>query len=519
MGSRPGCRDAQGASCDWFVVTYVATALCCVLGAGDTFVLRLPFVFFSPDIAPWQPYISAAALVGGSLGFGAAIFWHRRARAWLSFVLLAGSLVAQFGPFAYWAAFDGRLPYRLTLMVAPCVSSAVLALVVVMLWLAVVQPALGCGLLPELIHPGWLLAMACILVPCVAASAWIGWLLHGVLLGAALLWLAVATPSALSRLGQHQTHQNLTWALCSCALIAVGLGAWRAFGWLPPALVRTTNHSIIYYQRGPVHDLRVTSGQEALHVFVDGHLRLSTLDQRRWAHALARPALSRLACPKRALVLSVGEGLIERELLGDACIESITSVVRDRVILDTARRQPWWRRMTAESWSSPRVQAVERDPAAWLLQPSTETFDVAIVDLPDPDDFVNAKYYTRFFYRSLRKRMSEHALLVVQATSARRSPQTFASIRATVEAAALYTLPYRVALTTLGEWSFILASVREMPPVMRGSFLARTALLARETFIFPPDTRPTQLPKNLVSTLDEPVTMDLFTDEQNGESF
>lgn len=241
-------------------------------------------------------------------------------------------------------------------------------------------------------------------------------------------------------------------------LLATGLNAVYAKRCLPLAVVRSTNHTIVHFERGRIHDLRITSGQDAFQVLVRGRLRFSTLDQKRWAEALTRPAIARSLCPKRALVFSLGEGLAERELLKESCIQSITSVVRDRVAVDAARRQPWWRQVIADSWNSPRVHVVERDPAVWLLEETPSLFDLAIVDLPDPDNYVDAKYYTKFFYDEIRKHLFPSAFLVVQATSALRSPRTFASIHVTLQASDYFTTTYRVAMTTLGEWYFLLAS-------------------------------------------------------------
>jgi spermidine synthase len=243
---------------------------------------------------------------------------------------------------------------------------------------------------------------------------------------------------------------------------------------------------------------------------VGSRLRFSTLDQKRWAEALAQPALSRLDCPKRAVVFSLGEGLAERELLREPCLQSITSVVRDRIAVDAAERQPWWRQLVANAWHSPRVHCIERDPAVWLSELPPTLFDLIIVDLPDPDNYTDAKYYTRFFYRQIRKHLSPSALLVTQATSALRSPKTFASIRATLDEADYATATYRAAMTTLGEWYFLLASPTRIPENLR-AVAAAAPFNAPQSFVFPPDAIATQ--KGRVSKLDDPAALDAFLEE------
>jgi spermidine synthase len=295
--------------------------------------------------------------------------------------------------------------------------------------------------------------------------------------------------------------------------LATSVNALVAVRILPLRVIHNTPHPIVHYQAGRNGDLKVTSVQGAFNVFVANRLRFSTLDHARWAQALTRPALSRLQCPKTALVFSLGEGLIERELLRDRCIAAITSVLPNSTIINAARRQPWWRRLINDAWHSPRVVTKQADPGYWIRSvPSDQFYDLIIVDLPDPEDFASAKHYTRYFYRQLRQHMKEQAVLVVQATSALRSPNTFASIGATLEAAGLLTLPYRVALTTLGEWSFLLAQRNAITPVSRPEWLSDSALGALETFALAPDSLPAG--KGQVSRLDEPAILDIFLSEE-----
>ena len=73
------------------------------------------------------------------------------------------------------------------------------------------------------------------------------------------------------------------------------------------------------------------------------------------------------------------------------------------------------------------------------------------------------------------------------------------------------TVPYRVAMTTLGEWSFLLAQTTAIAPVLRPQWLNRSALGASETFSLPPDAKPTG--KGHVSRMDDPTVLDAFLNE------
>jgi len=342
------------------------------------------------------------------------------------------------------------------------------------------------------------------------SQPFVGLLLFGSLMGAILLgisaWRVFTVPPA-------SAHAWNRWGSRLLVLVVLVLTAASAiFAWrvLPLAVVHSSVHRIVHYSRGKTRDLRVTSGQDAFHVFEGNRLRFTTLDQHRWAEALTQPALSRVYCPKKALVFSLGEGLAERELLKVPCIRSITSIVRDRISVDAGRRQYWWRRTIDNAWNSSRVHVIERDPAAFALDASDEKFDLAIVDLPDPENFVDTKYYTRFFYRQLAKHLTSASLLTTQATSALRTPKTFASIRATLDAAGYTTLPYHVELTTLGDWYFLLASpsarpISSVPPPAGAVY----------SFVIPPDAAPYLVGK--VNRLENAATLDTFLEETGGE--
>ena len=88
---------------------------------------------------------------------------------------------------------------------------------------------------------------------------------------------------------------------------------------------------------------------------------------------------------------------------------------------------------------------------------SSERFDFAIVDFPDPSNFSLGKLYTTTFYRMLMNRLAPDATFVVQATSPLFARQSYWCIVATVEQAGLAVAPYHVYVPSFGEWGFVLA--------------------------------------------------------------
>ena len=499
---------------DWILCARVVIALCTIIMASDALAFRWPISYCSSDINHLANTIVIFAIGGLLTGTIVGLLTSSRSLAGLSPGYAVASLSIQICPWLYWLTFDGRIHTQTVLVVLPFIGGAGLSLLFVWTIAHAVHATTPGKLLTELLSPGWIIVSALVLIALVALSIGTGSFLCAAIIGAVFLGLAGTRPMEGMSPNGSARYRHTFRSVLAIAMAATTANALLASRQLPAAVVRSSTHTIVHYERGRHLELRITSSQEAFHVFVGARLRFSTLDQNRWAQALTNPVLARSRCPKRALVLSQGEGLAERELLKESCIQSITSVVRDRVTVNAARRQPWWRQAIADAWRSPRVHVVESDPAVWLLEAPPSLFDIVIVDLPDPDNYINVKYYTRFFYREFRKRMEPSALMAIQATSALRSPRTFASIQATVRDAGYFTLAYRVAMTTLGEWSFILASPTNVSNMPRKD----TAIVFEKppsvSFSFPPDTVSGKDAQ--VSKLDDPVVLESFL-EENGE--
>jgi len=292
----------------------------------------------------------------------------------------------------------------------------------------------------------------------------------------------------------------------------------------PLGLVTSSAHAVLSTASTRYARIHVASGQGSLHLFYDGRLRISTIDERRWAETLVRPALARIARPKSALALSVGEGLIERELLADPAGLTITSVVRDRGVVEHLRKSHVWSELTRGSHASPRVTWIEADPLVWLNREKPAEvgrFDLIVVDLPDPSGPLEAKYYTRHFARRLLEHLTEQGVVAIQATSPRHSPRAFSTFRHTLVEAGFATMALRVPLITMGEWGLLLgARSRDFHQLLRPSVLAGTfpGSARAETESFPGDTQPDAgfLPE--AATLSNPLVHHWFCLEgPNGE--
>ena len=127
---------------------------------------------------------------------------------------------------------------------------------------------------------------------------------------------------------------------------------------------------------------------------------------------------------------------------------------------DLARELPLLRDLNGRSLEDPRVRVVNDDAMVWVGEPREGfpvRFDVVIVDFPDPNNFALGKLYTVRFYRLLRERLSEGAVVAVQSTSPLVARRSFWCVVRSMEAAGFSVRPYHALVPSFGEWGYALA--------------------------------------------------------------
>lgn len=69
--------------------------------------------------------------------------------------------------------------------------------------------------------------------------------------------------------------------------------------------------------------------------------------------------------------------------------------------------------LNGHALSDPRVRVVNEDAFQWLQQGS-DTFDVIVVDFPDPTNFAVGKLFTNSFYALLDQRLAASGCAVIR---------------------------------------------------------------------------------------------------------
>jgi spermidine synthase len=315
------------------------------------------------------------------------------------------------------------------------------------------------------------------------------------------LWLFRADVRARGAMGA-------ACALSAGLLLAALLGAERLTTW---AEDRFYGEDIVFKQSSAYQRIVVTEGAGGTRLFLNGNLQFHSRDEYRYHEALVQPAMAAHGAPKRVLVLGGGDGMAVREVLKYASVEQVTLVELDPLMTTLFRNNAKLAALNGQALSSPKLRVINTDAFGWLEQ-QTETFDIIIIDFPDPSNFALGKLYTASFYEFVDQRLSAGGYAVVQSTSPLIARRSFWTVVATLESVGLTATPYHAHVPSFGEWGFILASRRpfrlptQFPPGLR--FMSAQTL---PTLLdFPPDMA--RVPSE-VNRLSNQVLVQTFEEE------
>lgn len=191
-------------------------------------------------------------------------------------------------------------------------------------------------------------------------------------------------------------------------------------------------------------------------LFLNGHLQFSTYDEERYHEPLVHPAMRLSGRREQVLIMGGGDGMALREVLKYDEVEQVTLVDLDPAMTRLGATYPAFVEANDGAFEDPRARVVNADAAAFLDEAET-LYDVIIIDLPDPKGPNLARLYTREFYTTCTRQLAEEGTLVTQSSSPLHARKAFLCVMKTLEAAGFSTLPYHVAVPTMGTWGWVVA--------------------------------------------------------------
>jgi spermidine synthase len=296
------------------------------------------------------------------------------------------------------------------------------------------------------------------------------------------------------------------------ATLALGMiGAERLTTW---AEDRFYGDDIIVRESSDYQRVVVTSGSAGVRLFLNGNLQFHSRDEYRYHETLVHPAMAAYAAsgaaPKRVLVLGGGDGMAVREVLKYTSVEQVTLVELDPHMTRLFTQNTKLRELNAAALTSPKLRIVNADAFSWL-ENNRETFDVMVIDFPDPTNFALGKLYTTSFYQRADQALAAGGYMVVQTTSPLIARKSFWTVVATLQDVGLNVTPLHVHVPSFGEWGFVIAGRRpwRMPASLPEGLRFITLEGLPALLQFPPDMAQVPAQANrlsnqvLVSTFEE----------------
>ena len=303
-------------------------------------------------------------------------------------------------------------------------------------------------------------------------------LLFGILNALVAFWAWWLFRHELRQRGAHL-------AACAMVLAILALGMAAAGRITTLAEDHFYQSPIAFAETSPYQRIVVSHGRNGYRLYLNGNLQFAQSDEYRYHEALVHPAMAAQGAPKKVAVLGGGDGMAVREVLKYPSVQSVTLVELDPAMTRLFTGTPQLAALNRQSLSDPRVKVVNVDAFQWLQQ-GTDTFDVIVVDFPDPTNFAIGKLYTNSFYALLDQRLSASGYAVIQTTSPLVARHSFWTVVTSIESVGLTAVPYHVHVPSFGEWGFVIASRRPwrmpaaLPPGLR--FLDAPALAAMLDF-------------------------------------
>ena len=190
-------------------------------------------------------------------------------------------------------------------------------------------------------------------------------------------------------------------------------------------------------------------------LLLDGRLQITEGEAELYHEYLVLPALASHGAVKRALVIGGGDGGALYQLLQQN-ISEVEHIELDARVINVSLK--YLESVHRGSLVDPRVKRTIMDGRQFLTAAKPDSYDLIIIDLPDPTKPAIASLYTKEFYDLVKKALSPDGVMATQATTPYYYPEAFASIYKTVSEVFPHVNGYAVPSSAFSSLGYVLAS-------------------------------------------------------------
>jgi spermidine synthase len=224
--------------------------------------------------------------------------------------------------------------------------------------------------------------------------------------------------------------------------------------------LKKEDHQELFRGTSPFQEIEVVEAKD-IRMYLNEQLQFSSLDERIYHEAFVHIPIALMQKYKHVLILGGGDGLALREVLKYPEVSSVDLVDIDSKVLAVARDVPEMQRLNDRSMHDPRAK-IHAMNALDFLKINEKTYDLIIVDFPDPAESILAQLYTVEVFKTLNQFLKEDGMMVCQSNSPEDTPRVYWSIGLTIEKAGFYTKGYHTIVPSFGDWGFHLASKKPL---------------------------------------------------------
>lgn len=199
---------------------------------------------------------------------------------------------------------------------------------------------------------------------------------------------------------------------------------------------------------------------------LDGKIQSGEVDEFIYHEALVQSAMLTHPCPQTVFIAGGGEGATLREVLSHHTVKRAVMIDIDEEVTAICKR--FLPSHSQGAFEDERTELHHADARDYLAK-CGETFDIIIIDLPDPIEEGPAYLlYTREFYQLVRERLTANGIISVQAGSGNLSELlNFSSVNNTLKSVFPKVYPYQVEVPSFGgPWGFCLAALNLNPTLL-----------------------------------------------------
>ncbi|MCP3875940.1 MAG: polyamine aminopropyltransferase [Desulfobacteraceae bacterium] len=233
---------------------------------------------------------------------------------------------------------------------------------------------------------------------------------------------------------------------------------------------------------------------DEVRLFLNGNLQFCSTDEQRYHEPMVHPVMNLVPVKTKVLILGGGDGCVLREILKYKDVKEVLLVDLDPEMTRLAKNHPILRRINQNALEDSRLVNLTSKGATPGIdtklyidsnkknrpkkQPDTNKladvkimnidadkflsdvngfWDVIIIDMPDPSTPELTKLYAKEFYKKVKQHLSQHGMMVIQATSPYLAKESFLCIGRTLESASLSVLPFHENVPSFGDWGWYLA--------------------------------------------------------------